>query len=186
MRAARPASRGASIPDRGDRLGDKGNGVEPFRCLADPAGDLVCGDALAKELAGAAVAAARGEDRRRQVANARQAGERLDARPARDSVGDALVPDARGGDAGGVQAVRLGGGGREGRGVLRHSRHLDPDHVVGSLAHETGAVEDLAELNAEVGVGRPRTSAAMPAAASRACAGPPRQAIARARTRSET
>ena len=54
---------------------------------------------------------------------------------------------------GGVHPVRLGrGGGERGR-VLGGAGDLDADDVVGPLADEAGAVEDLAELGAQVGVG---------------------------------
>ena len=47
----------------------------------------------------------------------------------------------------------LGGRGGQGGGVLRRARHLDPGHVARALADQAGAVEDLAELAAQVGVG---------------------------------
>ena len=61
---------------------------------------------------------------------------------------------AGGGDAGGVHPVRLGRGRGERGGVLGDAGDLDADDVVGALADEAGAVEDLAELRAEVAVGR--------------------------------
>ena len=57
--------------------------------------------------------------------------------------------------------------------------HLDPVMSPGALADEAGPVEDLAELVAQVAIGEPRTRAAEAGTASRAWAGPPRQAIAR-------
>ena len=56
-------------------------------------------------------------------------------------------------DPGGVEAVRLGRGGGERGGVLGRPGHLDPGDVAGALADQAGAVEDLAELGAQVGVG---------------------------------
>ena len=91
--------------------------------------------------------------RRGQVADPGQPGEGLELGAVRDRVVDALAPDLGGGDPGGVQPVRLGRGGGQRGGVLGGARHLDPDHVGGALADQAGAVEDLAELGAQVGVG---------------------------------
>ena len=73
--------------------------------------------------------------------------------PLGERVVDALAPDLGGGDPGGVEAVALGRRGGEGGRVLGRAGDLDPDDVVGALADEAGAVEDLAELRAQVGVG---------------------------------
>ena len=70
-----------------------------------------------------------------------------------DRVLDALAPDLGGGDPGGVSAVALGGRGGERGGVLGGAGDLDPGDVAGALADEPGAVEDLAQLVAQVGVG---------------------------------
>ena len=66
---------------------------------------------------------------------------------------EALAPDLGGGDSGRVHAVRLGGGGGDGGGVLGDPRHLDAGDVVGAHAEQARLVEDLAELAAQVGVG---------------------------------
>ncbi len=50
--------------------------------------------------------------------------------------------------------MRLGGGGGQGGGVLGGARHLHPDDVAGALADEAGAVEDLADLDPQLVVGR--------------------------------
>ena len=54
-------------------------------------------------------------------------------------------------------ALRRRGGERGG--VLRRAGHLDPDDVVGALADQPGAVEHLAELGAQVGIGACRAPA---------------------------
>jgi hypothetical protein len=46
-----------------------------------------------------------------------------------------------------------GRGGCEGGCVLGRSRDLDADDVLGALADQPGAVEDLPEHHAEVGIG---------------------------------
>ena len=110
------------------------------------------GRALPEQLAGAAVAAALGQDRRGQVADPGDAGEGLVLRAARQGVGDALPPHLRGGDPGGVHALRLGRrAGERGR-VLGRAGDLHSDHVLGALADQAGLVEDAPELVAQVRV----------------------------------
>ena len=106
----------------------------------------------AEQLAGAAVAAALGQDRRGQVADAGDAGEGLVLGAAGARVGDALPPHLGGGDPRGVHALRLGRRAGEGGCVLGRARDLHADHVLGALADQAGLVEDAAELVAQVGV----------------------------------
>ena len=133
----------------------------------------------AEQLAGAAVAAGRGHHRRGQVADPGEAGEGLQLGAAVERVLDALAPDLGDGDAGGVEAVRLGRGGGERGGVLRGAGHLDPGDVArsarrrGRRGRRPRRAGPRRSASAE-----PSTSAAEPETASRAWAGPPRQAIA--------
>ena len=102
-------------------------------------------------------------------------------------VGDALAPDLRRRDAGGVHALRLGGGARPGR---RRSwrRRRPPPRSCPRSARRRGPPRRRRCRAGRGGRRRgcPSTSAAVPETASLACAGPPREAIARARIRSET
>ena len=106
--------------------------------------------------------------------------------PCCDRVSGALAPDLGRGDPGRVQAVRLRRGGGQRRGVLRGPGHLDTGHVAGALADEAGPVEDLAELRAQIGVGGAEDQRGGAGDGLAGVGGPPRQAIARARTRSPT
>src|SRR3954454_9930712 len=129
-----------------DGGGEQRHRIERLRRLADPSRDLIGGDPRAEELARLAVAAARREDGRGQVADAGKAGEGLDPGAGGYPEVNALAPDLRRGDAGGVEAVRRRGRRREGGGVLRRPGDLDADDVIGPLADEPGAVEALAEV----------------------------------------
>ena len=154
MSDARPSRRGASIPARTTVSAISGTESSPSEAWPIRPGICSAGTPLPRSsparrlrLPGARIVAVRSPTPARPAKVSIRA-------PARDAVVDALVPDAGGRDAGGVQAVRLGGGGGERGGVLGHAGHLDADDVVGPLADEAGAIEDLAELHAQVGVGR--------------------------------
>ena len=177
----------ASTPARVDGLGDQRHRVEALRGLADPLRDLVGGDAAAEQLAGPAVAAAGGEDRRGQVADPGEAGEGLELGAARASRSrrTRARPRRRRSRRRSARAAR-----RRRRRARRRSWRRRPSRRRRRrrcARRQAGPVEDLAELGAQVGVGAGRGRARRcPDAASLAWAGPPRQAIARARTRSAT
>ena len=126
----------------------------------------------AEQLAGAAVAAAGASTVAVRSPTPASPEKVSSARRPRRARSDALAPDSGGGDPGGVQAVRLGGRGGESGGVLRDACDLDADDVLGALADQPGAVEDLAELRPQVRVGRAQDQRRLPPAASRAWAGP--------------
>ena len=107
-----------------------------------------------EQLAGAAVAALRGQRRGHQVAGAGQADHRLRPRAQPLGIAPDLGEDVPGGRAGGVQPLRLGGARGERRGVLGRARELDADGVVGLLAHDAGAGEHLGERARELLIAR--------------------------------
>ena len=148
-RAARPAESMPAAPTVSAISGTESSASEawPSRC-----GIWDAGTPVAEQLARLAVAAAGGEHGRGQVADPGEAGEGVELGAAGEREVDALAPDLGGRDAGGVQAVGRGRGGGERGGVLGGAGDLDADPVAGALADEAGAVEDLAELGAQVGV----------------------------------
>ena len=169
-----------------DGRGDQRHRVEALRRLADRPGSARPAR-RAEQLAGAAVAAAGGEHRRRQVADPGEPGEGLEARAARQRVLDALAPDRRRGDPGGVQAVRLRGGRRQRGGVLggaRPSRRRRRRRLRSQISPARSKTSPSWARRSASGLARAR--AAVPDAASLACAGPPREATARERMRSST
>ena len=106
-----------------------------------------------------------------------QADHRLRPRALRLGVAPDLGEDVARGGAGGVEALRLGRAGRERGGVLRRARQLDADRVVGQLADDAGAREDLRERSARASSSvEAATSPAPSVTISWACAGPPMHA----------
>ena len=93
--------------------------------------------------------------------------------PWRLGVAPDLGEDVAGRGAGGVEALGLGGAGGQRGGVLRRAGELDADRVVGQLADDAGADEDLRERAASASSAEAATSAAPSCTISRAWAGPP-------------
>ena len=110
-------------------------------------------DALAEQLARAAVARLGGERGADEVAGAGEADHRLRLAALALGVAPDLGEDVAGGGAGGVQA--LGGGRARGQrgGVLGDAGELDADRVVGLLADHAGAHEDVGDRAREAHVG---------------------------------
>ena len=112
-----------------------------------------------------------------QVAGARQPDHRLRTRAQALRVAPDLREDVSGGRPGGVQPLGLGGARGERGSVLGRARELHADRVVGLLAHDAGADEQLRERARELLVARRPRRAPRPRAPSPARApGPPRQA----------
>ena len=186
--AASPSRLGASMPAAGHRLGDQRHRVEPLRRLADAARDLVRGDAGARAARRPGGCGSRAPARSRSGRPTPASPENVSSRaPLRERELDALAPDAGGGDPRGVEAEALGG--RRGRArrrswPRRRSRPRRRRRCARRPARRGRRPRPACARRS--GSVLPSTSAAIPAAASRACAGPPSEAIARARTRSET
>src|SRR4051812_2871737 len=122
-----------------ERAGEQRDEVEGLDRLTDARGDVGGRHAFGEQLAGTAVAALRRERGPDQVAGSREPDQRLRPRALHLRVAPHLEEDVPGGGAGGVEALRLGGGGGERGGVLRRAGQLDADRVVRALADDAGA-----------------------------------------------
>src|SRR4051794_12767300 len=125
-----------------ERPGEQRDRLERLDRLPDPGGDLRRRDALAEQLACAAVPRLGGERRRHEVPRARQADERLGPPAERLGQPPHLAEDVARRGAGRVQALRLGGAPRQGGRVLRRARQLDAHRAGGLLAGHAGGDEE--------------------------------------------
>ena len=154
MRSASARVAGHSTPAAPSASTSSGHEVERLGRTAELARYLLGGHAAGQELAGAAVAAARGQHRAHEVTDAGEADERLGAATLGEGELEALGEHAPGGGAGGVVARRGGHGGGERGGVLGARAQLGADHVGGLLDVEPRALEDLGELRTQIVVVR--------------------------------
>ena len=187
-RSARPSSAGAATSARLRQLGQQRDRVHGLGGLAEPRGDLGGGHAVGQQLAGAPVAAGRGHDSGHQVARFPPGRRTSRMRAPRARVGLDLGEHLPGRSAG--QVGPDGGGGRgsgQGGRVLGRRGELDPGDVAWCAGRRSRPCPARPPAGGRArGPGSPRTSDAPCSSASAACAGPARQATARARTRSAT
>ena len=143
IRRAERARHGRADARPLERPREQRHRLERLDGLADALRDLRRGHARRRAARRRGGCGSRRERRRDEVARAGEPDHRLRARAERLGVAPDLGEDVAGGRAGGVQPLRLGGARGERRGVLGGAGELDADRVVGELADDAGAREDL-------------------------------------------
>ncbi len=169
---ASPRSTGASTPESRTRCGEQRHAVDGLGGLPEGRADVAGRHALRQQLAGAAVARARGEHGGHEVARAGEAGEGLGVRAGAARVGVDLGEHLAGGGAGGVRPGGRGGGRGERGGVLRAARELDADEVGGGGDVQAGGARARRPTWREkAGLAVASTSEAPPSSAARGVGG---------------